>query len=285
MDTAENLNIINLFYYTGKNCDNFEAVFNELFRKAGYKQHAAVDCLSMRCFAHNFSGSIDKWFGSLVNDFTAVNILSSKMLSGELKISRAFDDFCLINDCLKYFIIVCSKNFFVKDTLRDMFYPESCRTLLCSALESSDYFAVSDMMEHTYDFIKTSELLSFFKEYGICLVSLKGIPEFLYNSDIIGDICRLRQSVSLTDKFLNIYNIKLTRHSEITLRFGLMNYQIQMLKALNFIAGFIAHKHDNLFLKIKKTLACLLSYNGVHDSLKAVINIEDMFTDWVMMLL
>ena len=268
MDTSKNLDP--LFRYVGKSIDNFEYVFNELFRKAGYKQQIAIDCLSLRCFAFNFAGDVSNWFCSSVNNLEAVHYLSSRMSSGTLKITRE------IEESSKYFVVLCNKNFFANETLRGTFYSSCNSVILCSVSEYDDrFFAVSDMLEHNQNLVKADEFLHFIKEHDFYIVSIENVPEFWAKPKNIIDEIRNIRMLNIT----RLQNVKFTRHEEISLRLGLMNYQIQMIKALNFLAQFVTYEHYDLYSGMRKILSSLLSCCDPYDSLKGVQRLEDTFTE------
>ncbi|MBQ7219440.1 MAG: hypothetical protein IJS28_00510 [Synergistaceae bacterium] len=259
-----------LIPYTGKTPDNFGYVLNEMLAMSGCSTLDNADCMSLRCFAYDFSGDAAGWFRPLISNVDAVKRLSAHMRHGELKISDAMGFDLSGHKCI---MLICRKSFFAGDDLSGEFYSGAGNYLLCSKDDDGGLFTLRDMTNHYCDFAEAEELKEWLSLCGEYAVSVEGEPEFSPPSfrETVSDAYSLRMSC----RHLETAGT-LSRREEIALRLGLMNYQIQLGKALSYISA-----EAEIDSSIYETWRGLLNLNTADEAVRDVNILEDKFTEMI----
>ena len=222
MDTRE-------AFYVGKNIDTFEHVLNAFMCDCKCSTVDYADCISLRCFAFNFSGSIKEWFSPLVCDDIAVENLSSCMVEGTLKIYCAED---FRPDEHESFMLSCRRPLFIQECLREEFYLGAKYYAECR--NEGNFFVINDMTQNYYDYVEVSCLEKWLHSEGEYALCIEGRPKFLRPpySEVIKNAYAIRLSCPSV-----IEPQKINRYDKIALLYGLMNYQIQTSKAINYLSS------------------------------------------------
>ena len=252
-----------LCIYVGKSIDTFEDVWNMWMKCAGVLQYTNAEVLSFRCFAFSYDGDVRRWFSPIQTIDKAIV---------ELCINLGIEKMCSIIPAvewskqmpeLKWPVLLTDVYLDIQGaSAREKFYSgNSSFSLLFMHHNKKQMFCSSSgipFMEISKEQVKES--LS--KSNGFVIVrnmplkiQMSSAREILYKGiqwrkSVIYDEYNLEQLC--LENFRKVQNRKV----QLSLQYGLMNYQIQLSKIVRFcaqelkISNCIIEKLNHILLKI-----------------------------------
>lgn len=231
--------------YKGKSLDGFEYAFEMLLKANEIDTDTlpSIDCLSYRPFAFQFSNDVSTWFCPAAKWTEYMKILTQNLgierflyvyPSKEYAMNdEKFEKWSLIGEvplALQNHHEVCRK-----------YYHGIKSFYLCKRLSQNNVL-ISDPLGAPISIVKLEDIQYSLKESDGFVAVFECTPKIcvLPFSDILPSIKQWKRDISVFDPCTEILNFISyyhgNRHEQISLQYGLMNYQIQYRKTLDFFS-------------------------------------------------
>lgn len=267
--------------YMGKCLDSFSYAFSALLELYGIKieEFPDFDILSFRSFMFKYSQNVAEWFTPSIAWPIYMPMLMNNIRSIDSIIVCSAEDYLRCKHCFKEWVLIGETiNPVQMKSVQNQFYTGSPSFFLCKHMEDNKYM-ICDPLGDPCSIIEEENLfLSMqysegFTAYIEAPVNLNVLPaEVILKKAIIWRNQNQMFNIAKHAEECNyIYQGK--TKEKIALKYGLMNYQIQTEKNLNYLlnVGMI----DNLIYKETRSLLQHINDIGTTCDFYLISKIED----------
>ncbi len=249
--------------YIGKSMDTFEDVWNMWMKYAGVDDLIPADVMSFRCFACSFGEDIRKWFSPAQPVRCALEELCDNLGIKEVctiipasvwKIQPCELEWpiLLADVCLGVEIPIVRDKFYQGISPFCLLYRHSDGRHLVYSSSGAPFIEMTEkqVMEKTFNskgYVLTGKMPMQIQRLPAKRILHKGMQ---WRRDILNN--QWRKDLCCPD----IFNIEWDRISSLSVRYGLMNYQIQLSKVVKFcvqeiqVPSSVIDELDKILLRI-----------------------------------
>lgn len=272
------------FGYTGKSLDAFEDVWNMWMRYAGVSSHIHADVLSFRCFAFSCGNDAAYWFSPVQTVEAALEELCGNLgLQGQCAVIPASEwdmqfaehPIFLADVCLNVEI----------DAVRQQFYRGAPPFSLLSRHHDGKHLVYTAPSVPFMEFSVTMVRDSFRASKGYVLTGNMPFQlKPIYDAEILhrGMIWRahvVEREDCLERLTPNRFEEFRSRYAHLAIQYGLLNYQIQLCKLVNFCAQRL-QASAYLLAELDRTLLRISDACRRQDG-EELVKVNDQFWAWI----
>lgn len=232
-----------MFVYAGKSIDTFEDVWNMWMRYAGVDAYVHADVLSFRCFAFSCGEDVTRWFSPMQSAQSAIAELCNNLGIQEACSIVPASAVCEQLPELEWPILLADVCLNVeKDPVREQFYPGTSAFYILHRHRDGKHLICTSsgipFMELSMEQVREEMLAS--RGYVVIGKMPMRVQPFSAGEILRRGIRWRKKTMSSKEGLERLcaedFDKVQGRYYDVSVQYGLMNYQVQLSKVVRFCA-------------------------------------------------